>query len=433
MRRWVRLALMAAGSLAVVGCQRTGPVSLTHPSVLAKAGLRSYWQLKLQLLEDEKIERLFLLEESLYCLTNTNTVIAVDAARGVRKWTRAVAKPGTKVFPPCHGNNVAMATELPGVLAVTNPPAPETLPTYNLVFVNTPDYVVAFDRATGEVRRRFSFKPKPNDFVANTGGACDGTFFYIGSASGRCYGIRVNQGVISWILSTEDMLSAAPRCHTAGGSARVFVAGEDANYYVGKSNGLVVQVWPPAGQRTWAAMAGGVLADFHVDDRACFIPCANRRVYAFALSGGEPLWRFTCNGPLLDAIQVSQNSVFQYARGDKLYALNPANGELRWTMPHGRKVLAATAGQDGAARAYILGASGNLLVVDEILGDVRASIPLTGCELFAANTAAPAIYLASRSGDIYCLRQIGAEHLTAKMLMKNQPPEPEPEPEPKKP
>ena len=68
--------------------------------------------------------------------------------------------------------------------------------------------------------------------------------------------------------------------------------------------------------------------------------------------------------------------------------------------------------------SYVLDDSGNLLVVDEILGKVRASIPLTACDLFADNTSAPAIYLAGTDGRLYCLRQLGAGRLTAEALKK---------------
>ena len=421
MRRLVKLVL--AATVLVAGCGDGGPtVSLTHPSVLAKAGLESYWQLELNLPKGEKIDRLYLLDENLYCLTNTNYLIAVDAAKGVRKWVRRIADPGVTVYRPCHGSRVPMRKQVPDIREVILPPAPETLTPADLVLINTPDYVLALDRATGKRWRKIGFDAKPHDFVANTGGGCDGALFYVGSARGQCYAIRINETVIAWVLPTGDTLSAAPRCHNPGGSNRVFVAGEDAELYIALAEAPLSRVWPPEGTRQWPAMAGPVTAEFHVDDRACFIPCVSRRVYAFAPSGGQPLWRFTCGGALVDPIQVSENTVFQCAEGDRLYALNPANGTLRWSMPRGRRVLAAMPA-DEVPTAYLVDYARNLLVVDEILGKIRASIPLTGCELFADNTSAPAIYVGSRSGQLHCLRQAGAEHLTADVLKKTAAPE----------
>jgi outer membrane protein assembly factor BamB len=418
----LKLVLGASLSLAAVGCGDGGgvPVSLTHSSVLAKAGLESYWQLPLQLPAGERIDRLYLLEENLYCLTNTNYLIAIDAAKGVRKWARKIAEPRVKVFPPCHGNNVAMKKELPGIRQIAIPLAPEVMDSYNLVMINTPDYMLAFERDTGELLRNIDFDRRPEDFCANTGGGCDNRVFYVGSTRGICYAIRLNEGVMDWYMPTGRLLSASPRCHSPGDYPRVFVAGEDKELYIARSGEELTRLWPPEGTRPWPAMAGPVVAEFHVDDRACFIPCETSRVYAFPLSGGEALWRYTCNGPLLDPIQVSENTVFQYARGDKLYAINPANGELRWALPEGRRVLASMT-KDDLPLTYLVDAARNLVVADEILGTVRARIPLTGCSLFADNTTAPAIYLGSRNGQLYCLRQLGAGHLTAESLMKGNP------------
>jgi outer membrane protein assembly factor BamB len=432
MRGLAKFLLAMAGCLAAAGCGRSnGPISLTHASVLAKAGLARYWDLQLQLPDGETIERLILLEENLYCLTSHNTLIAVDAARGVRKWARRIVEPGVKVHAPCHGDDVALADKPPGVRELVSP-APEASPkAYHVVLVNTPNEVQVLDRASGKLLRRLTFNTKPYEFTANTGGACDGTYYYVGSVAGRCYALRLNDEVVAWVLYTGDILRAAPRCHNPGGSKRVFLAGEDGNYYVAKAGDVLLQVWPMPGQKSWPAMAGQVSAAFHVDDRACFIPCLNNRVYAFSLSGGPALWRFTCGGPLFDDVQVSENTVFQYARGDRLHAINPANGQQRWAMPEGRRVLASIAGEDGPT-AYVVGDRKQLLVVDEILGKVRASIPLTGCDLFADNTTAPAMYMTGRDGHVYCLRPLGAERLTAASLMRTKPtPGPATKPAPK--
>ena len=417
MRGLVKLTLAVAVSWMATGCGRNVPVSLTHSSVLAKAGLESYWQRKLDLLEGEKIVRLFRIQENLYGLTDTNHLIAVDAATGNRKWVRQIAEPGVCIYPPCHGDDVAMRPKMPGVAQVLVKEAPGLLKTYDLVLINTPDYALAFDRNTGDLMRKIGFDSRPDEFAANTGGSCDGTYYYVGAAGGRCYAIRVNEGVIAWYLPTEEMITAAPKAHSPGGAGRVFIAGGDAQLHIAKAGPFLTMVWPPKGTRKWPDMAGPVITEMHVDDRACFVPCVSQRLYAFSLAGGEPIWRFTTAGRLMDPVQVSTNSVFQYARADKLYAVNPANGKLRWSLPEGRRVLASMP-VAGAPTTYLLDESIHLLIIDEILGKVRASIPLTGCDLFADNTSASAIYVGNSDGRLYCLRQLGAAHLTAEELRK---------------
>jgi len=418
--RW-KLVLAAAWCLTAAGCdgQMWSSSALTHDSVLAKAGLANYWQLDLQLPPGEKIVKLILIEENLYCLTASNWLLAVDAASGVRKWSHQIAEKGVTVFPPCHGTKVPIDPNLPGVVKIRILPAPASLPGRDLVLINTPDYVMALDRMTGEEVRNIRFdKYLPFSFVANTGGGCDGMFFYVGTTNGDVKSIRINEGVVAWSYQAGSIMSASPRCLAiTGGSPRVYVATGDGDLAVIKSGSLVPTLWPLTGAKRWHDMAGAVVAGLHVDDRAAFIPCLNQRVYAFGLAGGEPLWWFTTKGQLHDDVQVSENSVFQYARGDMLYALDLSNGKSRWSMRQGRRVLAAMPGK-GVPMAYLVDNARNLLVVDEILGKIQVTIPLTGVNLFADNTSATAIYLGNTAGRLVCLRQIGAEHLTPDMLKK---------------
>jgi len=417
--RW-NFVLAATLCLIAAGCGPQASMSsgLTHDSVLAKAGLHNYWQLDLQLPRGERLVKLVLIEENLYCLTTSNYLLAVDAATGVRKWSRKVAKKGVKIFPPCHGAAVAVDPNYVDVDKVRFPPAPEALPARDLVFVNTPDYVLALDRMTGQEVRNIRFDAHmPSSFVANTGGSCDGTFFYVGTTNGEVQAVRVNEGVVAWSYPAGSIMSAAPRCLAPAGAPRVYATDGDGDYFILKAGPEAMALWPALASRRWSAMAGASLAQFHVDDRAVFIPCVNQRLYAFGLSGGDPIWWFTTKGQLLDDIQVSENSVFQYARGDRFYAIDPTSGKQRWSLRRGRRVLAAMPSQ-GAPTVYLVDSARNLLVVDEILGKVQASIPLTGVNLFADNTSATAIYIGNTKGRLVCLRQIGAEHLTPDVLKK---------------
>ena len=65
---------------------------------------------------------------------------------------------------------------------------------------------------------------------------------------------------------------------------------------------------------------------------------------------------------------------------------------------------------------YLLNENNTLLIIDEMLGTVKTSMPLTGWDLFVANTSTPAVYLASKSGNLACIRKTTAGHLTPEML-----------------
>jgi hypothetical protein len=67
---------------------------------------------------------------------------------------------------------------------------------------------------------------------------------------------------------------------------------------------------------------------------------------------------------------------------------------------------------------YLRDNRNRILVVDEILGETKASVQMPVSHLLTANTTAPGIYGASRDGDLYCIRTLDAGHITAEMLRK---------------
>jgi len=154
-----------------------------------------------------------------------------------------------------------------------------------------------------------------------------------------------------------------------------------------------------------------------VDRRGCFVPCEDNRLYAFDGLTGAELWEpFICQGPLRDPIQVGANTIFQYAHGDQFYAINLVNGKERWHKADPRLVMAATGGN-----VYLLDKSRNLLIVNEILGTVKASLPMTGMDVFARNTDASAMYTATRDGRVFCIRLLSAGHMTPDDLKERKP------------
>ena len=345
---------------------------------------------------------MYLLDENLYCLTSTNRVITLDAAKGTPKWSCDIAKPGVTVFEPCHGDDMVLPEKPLTIKQMTSyeHEQPVTIRFKGVCF-NTLSRLVVLNRTNGVVIRDIRL-----DFAANTGGATDGSLFFVGSTKGWFYAISLSDTMTQWYMHTDDMISAPVRYH----DGRVYVASEDGSMYAA--------VFGRKGKRVWKKnMTGPVTAAFRVNDKGCFVPCEDRRIYAFDILNGSPLWMpFACHGPLRRPIQLTERTIFQYADRDRFYAVDIATGKKRWSMRTGRKVLAMLGGN-----AYILDAGRNLLIVNEILGTVKHSLPLTGMDLFVGNTKAPAIYTATRSGKVFCIRSAGAGHLTPEMLSNTTP------------
>jgi outer membrane protein assembly factor BamB len=414
MRNWA--TGLAAGILlaSLAGCN-TSPKSefegIVHPDVLAAAGLQYYWRVSVPMDSGERVARLYRMDENLYCLTNLNRLIGIDAVTGVPKWSYVVADPQETVFPPTHADGVQISEKVSGVSQIMAVSQPTLMPAFNAVMINTLSYVVVLDRTNGRLMRKISF-----DFAASVGGASDGACFFVGSNTGRYYGIRLQEALNRWPLSTSGTI-IAPLEYYGG---RLYVAGTEGVFSCTQIT-QTSQIPPPIVWKTPPA-SGAFTAPFHVDQRGCFVPCGNGRLYGLDAMTGRPLWDpFVCKGPLQTAVQVDDTTVFQYAEGDTFYAINLTSGKQRWVMPNGRVVLAAMEGD-----VYVLDDRRGMQVVDEVLGKTKTTIPMVGFNLLLPNTDAPSIFAATADGRVACIRLKSAGYLSPEMLGAKRPKAAEP-------
>ncbi len=393
--RWLTVCLcVVLVGISLAGC--TEP-QILHEDVLTNVGLQTYWELQLTLAPDESIAEIHRVDETLYCLTDLNNLIVVDALTGLRKWTRRIAQSGQTVFAPTHADRVMLTEKVIGVAEIMDPskaPAPNI---YDTVMINTLSHVLVIDRTNGRVIRKIAF-----DFSANTNGSSDGRYFYVGSTRGWYYAIRLAEAVKGWWLSADGMISAPVK--EFGG--RLYVADEAGNF-------IITTTGRKGEKLRTVKLSGSVTAEFHVDALGCFVPSDDNRLYAFDLAGNR-LWEqpFVCQGPLRQGVQVVNDTIFQFASDDKFYAIDRRTGQARWSHPTARRVLAAADGE-----VYLLNGSNSLLVVDELLGTVKASFPMTGWDLLLSNSSS-ALYVATTEGRLACIRKISAGRLTPQMLKK---------------
>ena len=171
MRGLMKPVVLLIVSGILVGCA-SGPTmtaaqrAARHAKSVGNAGLQYYWKCDelSQLLDDgEKVARTYVIDENLYCLTNMNRLMAIDAARGVLRWSRwvHVAKPGKEVFDPVH-----VKTEK---ITYTPPTRKEVLEgkvekgrkvkAFDAVIISTRVNALLIDRTSGQVLRdiRFNF------------------------------------------------------------------------------------------------------------------------------------------------------------------------------------------------------------------------------------------------------------------------------------
>ena len=277
MRGMVKILVVAAIGVSVCGCEPAQMdagkpwAGLVHPDVLAKGGLQYYWPCQVNLQRGESIDRLYQLDENLYCITDRNRLIAVDALTGVEKWNFQVASPEQTVFRPSHADDIVLPDKVSGMSEILDSTRVEETAPFNAVMINSLNYAFVLNRKNGRVVRSIEL-----GFAANTGGTTDvhGRIYVVGSTTGKFYGIRLQEDVRAWIEGTDGLLTSP--IERLGMHA--FVAGEDKVFRVTRMG---------EGEQEWSTrLAGPVTAPFFVDNRGAFIPCEDNRIYAFSpLSG----------------------------------------------------------------------------------------------------------------------------------------------------
>ena len=420
MRATALLLTIATMCVFLTGCQPTGPAEETSKPVaaapsgptdvelLAELGLRYYWELPLELDDYDRIGRLYQIDENVYALTEMNQLVAVSARTGVTQWRHDVTTPGLTVFDPVHADEIPLPKTVVGIEGVLDPSkAVDVLPV-NLVMINTITGLTVLNRETGMVMR--SLSDVPFRFAANTSGSTDGTSFFVGAASGEVTAMRFAEGIRGWFVTTDEMISAPPAYY----NNQVYVGSREQGQY----KFFAIQ-FNPETRIQWSQVIGGhVIAPFYVGPRGCYVACDDMRIYAFDPLSGQNLWEqpFTCRGPARTAIQVAEQTVFQYADNDRLYAIHLFTGEKRWDMVDGRSVLAVM-----DQNVYVLDKDRNILVVDEMSGEVSATIDMTRYDLFVPNTTTPAIFVGTREGELRCIRRASDGHLRADDLRSGPP------------
>jgi hypothetical protein len=439
-----------------------------HQAVLDKAGLQYYWTRQASMDRRDAVEQIVLLDEHLYFITKRKSLLAVDAAVGNKKWELSVADLNEKVFPPTHVNGMILSQNVLGSESIQTPPElkdqtgdkrirkdiydrilrasvgqagidskvldeledPNVDPTtrearrhalirrlglepadvvaevdrallkqFNAVAINSVSACKVLDRDTGTVYRDFKF----HGSKATDQGVCGDRWFFYGGVEHYAHAVQLLQAVpISQKLISEIIKAPMRRYDN-----RVFLGTMAGSLIALSADNFLLPRWR-------ISVDGPITLPFHVGPRGLFLPCSDNRVYGIDPQSGYSLWPpIQTAGTLADEIQVSDLSVLQYARGDGLYAINIANGEVRWKRPAWRKVLAAM--QDNL---YVLDKDRNLVICNEITGEPIQTLPLTGFQHFALNTKAPAIYAATNAGYAVCIRLRSAGRLRAEDLTK---------------
>ena len=229
------------------------------------------------------------------------------------------------------------------------------------VFIGSGDgHLYALDLATGARRWRYDAGSPVSSSPALGGG-----LVFAAARDGSIFAVDIARGSRRWRVTTGSALPL-PWGHESGDhfiSSPAFVNG---TVVAGGGDGGVYAIDAASGRVKWRARTGGrVRSSPAVADGRVYVGSYDGRIYCFDLATGAERWRYDTEGVKLESASfgfdrrsiqsspaVSGGVVYVGARDGFLYAIDAADGHLRWRYDHKVSwVITSPAVSDGVVYA----------------------------------------------------------------------------------
>ena len=376
MRRVLRngaLAFLAVclSGLGVSGCgssdktkpalaEKSDGVSLMiSPDLLDHAGLKTTWEQKLPLKNDEKFASVTLLGDRLYLRSDRNYLWSLDRAKGDVIFSRSLAPTGIPVL---------------GLVAYEN----------SLISV-IGNKLVELDINSGKQQRVSDL-----DLSIVVPPVRNNQFFYIGAADRRLHVLRADNLVQTFPVTADD------------DSLITTVVADDSFIAFGTQAGDLMGMAPDAPTKLWQFKATEAVAGPVIRDGSSFyFASTDTQVYRVDVAentGATMKWKYQTEAVLDRSPRVTKDFVYQYAVGRGLTAIAKQTGKAAWSLPEGVDLLA-----EAGARAYVITKTRTLTVMDNAAGKKLFSVNFAPVTDHAANTTDAQIYIMDGTGRVTCL------------------------------
>jgi len=354
---------------AVLSCvsQDKGPVPeqpalqrLVSTELLERAKLGIQWETKLAIKETERLERLLILGNRIYALSNYNYVASLNRETGDVIFGRSFAPAGLTIL-----GLELYDGELISIIGS------------NLVEIS-PEFGT-------------ELRSKSLGFGVACPAARNSLYFYVAGADKRLRTLRAEDKVKLFDVAAENdsMITS-------------IVAGDDFVVFATDA-GNVISMTPDRPKKLWQFdAADGIAGPIVRDGESLFVASKDTYVYKLnARNGTTPIWKYQ-TGALLDRCpRVTRQVVYQYVRYKGLSAIDKKSGTAIWQLPEGVDLLAEANG-----RAYVTTNAGTLVVMDNKTAKRLYSVNFANVSKYAANVEDSNIYIADESGRIACLRPV---------------------------
>jgi outer membrane protein assembly factor BamB len=381
---WVVAILAATAARAQIPISRD---LLPTRSALARLGLERHWMTLVPIVGPERLTSISMSKDLVFAQTNSANFYAFEAESGRLLWEASLGRRSGTTLPASVNSR--------------------------LVFVTNSNQLYALDRFTGALVWVVDLLTLPS-----SGTACDEHQVMVGLNSGKLVSYQLYDA-----LDKRKVLYSTPRSNwnwqTSGGPltsrplpAEQFVAfgGRDGRLYVSLAE-LPTDLIPVMLYRI--ATGGEIFAPVgSYGDRTLLVPSGDKNLYAVDLFGASVKWVYPSGSPVLQEPLVADDDVYTVNTAGLLTALDAKTGSPLWTTStHGGRLMSVS-----KSRVYLESHDEDLFIVDrrtgQILADPRATFERAGLNireyaLGFTNNQNDRIYIATRSGLLFCLREIG--------------------------
>ncbi len=335
---------------------------LVSPALLEHAGLKIIWENILPTGMDETLERLLMLGDHIYAISDKNYMLCLNRENGKRIFGRIVAPGGVKI---------------------------EELSIYNNKLISVVgSQLFVIDPNTGI---------EHNSTDVGVGIVCaarNSSYFYFSGVDRRLHALRA-----------EDMVEIFEVAALNDSMITTIVA-DEAFVVFGTDKGNIISIVPNLPKRLWqfdasAAIIGPVVKD----GLSLFFASEDLNIYRVDIVGlperRRLIWKYLANGVLKAAPRVTTGVVYQCVYDKGLIAIERDSGSFMWSVARGIDLL--TESRD---KAYVITKDETLVVMNNTGKKKLSSVNFAGVTRHAANLVDSKIYIADKTGRIACLQPL---------------------------
>ncbi len=332
---------------------------LVSPELLKRAELRILWENKLPIKKGERLERLFILGNRIYGLSDRNFMCSLNREKGNMIFGVSIAESG---FPV-----IGFGLYKDGLFAVAG------------------NRLVEIDPDSGMKRRAKRLR-----FIAACPAVRNELNFYIAGTDKRIHALRSKDKVQVFETAAES------------DSMITSVVADENSVFFATTAGDVVSITADRSKRLWQFNAADSVARPIIkDNESLYVASKDTNIYKLNATTGELIWKYQTGAMLEKGPHVTENMVYQYVSDEGLSAIDKKSGKLLWQLSEGVDLLAEADG-----KSYVITRAGTLVVMDNKKARQVYSVDSSGVSRYAANVVDSKIYVADKDGRIACLSPI---------------------------